>query len=309
MYEKLIFALGQLWCRSVLEHRRGELQQQCKGIDGALAERQKSLREEELSCANIRRRRESLLAHFNSLRAGGESGENVVDRVEETCGEEDDALRQIDRDLEFGLHILNRESARAEQLKYEQQGLEAELRQVEHEIRLRGVASKRLETWVAKLTEQVQLMAVGSGMGTTPLPLRNPRQPTEGRGQVIIVSNCPVCGFNFLCHNISVADCSCTYHHFCLAAWLSDGRRRCAKEFCEMEFSQDWLDSFGANQIHSPPLRQPKLEGQVSRFNRHDGGNVAAAASTNCKFRNKPESYVLLLLVFSQMCQGCDLQA
>ena len=281
-----------------MEYRRQELQQQCKGMDGALAERQKSLREEELSCANIRRRRESLLAHFNSLRAGGESGENDDGRVEETCAEEDEQLRLIDKDLEFGLHILNRESARTEQLKQEQDGLETELRRVEHEIRLRGVASRRLETWVAKLTEQVQMMAVGSGMGTTPLPLRNPKVATEGRGQVIVVSNCPVCGFNFLCHNISVADCSCTYHHFCLAAWLSDGRRRCAKEFCEQEFCQDWLDSFGANQVHSAPLRQPKIEGQVSRFNRHDGGNVAAAASTNCKFRKKPESYRIVLLVF-----------
>lgn len=274
-----------LCCRCVLEQRSKELQQQCKGVDGALAERLKSLREEELSCANMRSRRDSLVAHFNSIRNAGDSGENGEDRIEETCEEEDEELRRIDKDLEFGVHILNRESARTEVLRFEQEGLQTELNKVEHEIRVRGTQSTRLDMWVEKLTEQVQMMAVGSGMGTTPLPIRNPRVPTEGRVLVIRAKNCPVCGFNFKCHNISVADCSCCYHHFCLAAWLSDGKRRCANVNCEMEFCADWLDSFGANQIRIPALRQPKVEGQVSRFNRRDGGNVAAAASTNCKFR------------------------
>lgn len=70
------------------------------------------------------------------------------------------------------------------------------------------------------------MMAVGSGMGTTPLPLKNPRVPVEGRGQVIYISNCPMCGLNFKYHNISVADCLCMYHHFSLPAWLSDEKKK-----------------------------------------------------------------------------------
>ena len=270
-------------CRSLLEHQQKELQQQCKGMDGALAERQKSLHEEELSCANIRRRRESLIAHFTSLRYGEGFEDNEVRTVGETCPEEDEELRVLDRDLEFGVHILNRESARTEQLEKEQDQMQTELRRVEHDIRLRGVASTRAEIWVAKLTEQVQLMAGGSGMGTSPLPIRNPRVSSEGRGGVITITNCPVCGYNFKCHNITVADCGCTYHHFCLAAWLSDGRSRCAGAVCEMEFGSDWLASFGANQIRIPLLRTPKTEGRVGRTTNQDDGVVAAAASTNCK--------------------------
>ena len=282
----LICGGEQLSFRCVLEHQSKELQQQCKGIDGALAERQKSLREEELSCANIRSRRDSLVAHFKENRMDGDSGRCDGAMVAETCAEEEKELRQIDKDLEFGLHILNRESARTEQLRLEQEGLQTELRKVEHEIRLRGVASTRLETWVGKLTEQVQMMAVGSGMGTTPLPIVNPKVPAQGRSQVIYVSNCPVCGLHFKCHNISIADCGCCYHHFCLAAWLSDGRRDCASDICAgVEFQSDWLDSFGANQVRLPPLRQPKLESHRSRLTRNDGGHVSHAASTNCKFQ------------------------
>lgn len=272
-------------CRAVLEHRRKELQQQCKALDGALAERQKSVREEEVSCANIRKRRDSLVQYFMSGREG--EGSEVCDTgiVGETLDVGEEELRIIDKDLEFGLHILSRESARTEQLRVEQLAMKAELAKVEHEIRLRGVASTRAELWVSKLTEQVHMMAVGSGMGTTPLPIRNPRVTAEGRSEVICISNCPVCGFNFKCHNISVADCECCYHHFCLAAWLSDGKRRCAREYCEKEFCADWMDSFGANQIRLPTLRQPKMEGLIGRFSNHDRGNVAAAASTNCESR------------------------
>ena len=270
-------------CRSVLEHRREELQRECKGVEGALAEREKSLREEELSCANMRRRRESVVTHFKSFRTSEELEEVPTGIEGETSAEEEGELRVIDRDLEFGLHILSRESARAEQLRQELRGLESEFSKVEAEIRLRGVASTRSELWVAKLTEQVQMMAVGSGMGTSPLPIKNPRQTGEGRSQKIKIKNCPVCGFNFKCHNISVADCECTYHHFCLAAWLSDGKRRCASPACEQEFCLDWMDSFGANQIRLPQLRQPKMEGLMPRVINLDCRNAAAAASTNCK--------------------------
>ncbi|KAG0620283.1 hypothetical protein M758_4G204100 [Ceratodon purpureus] len=210
-----------------------------------------------------------------------DSGKNEDVVIGETSAVEDEQLRVLDKDLEFGLHILSRESARTEQLKLEQEGIQSDLRKVEREIHLRGVASTRLETWVAKLTEQVQMMAAGSGMGTTPIPLRNPSVRAVGRNQVIYISNCPVCGFNFQCHNISVADCGCCYHHFCLAAWLSDGRRRCASYACGLEFCQDWLNSFGANQVRLPPLRVPKMEGHASRSNRHDAGHVSHAASTN----------------------------
>ena len=273
--------------RIVLEHRSKELQQQCKGIDGALAERQKSLREEELSCANIRSRRDSLVAHFKNMRNDAGSGETDEDGVGETCEEEDRELALLDKDLEFGVHMLNRESARAEELRLEQDGLQSELRRVDNEIRYRGSCSTRLEMWVAKLTAQVQMMAVGSGMGTTPLPITNPRVPAEGGRHVLKISNCPVCGFHFKCHNISVADCGCCYHHFCLAAWLSDGMRRCAGLSCEMDFCLDWLDSFGANQVRLPPLQQPKLEGGSVLHSRRPGGNVAAAASTNCESLRK----------------------
>ena len=271
-------------CRSVLEYQRGDLDQPCKGVEGALAEREKSLREEELSCANIRKRRESLVAHFMEQRQGDNPTDTEVQWVGETSMEEDAELRIIDKDLEFGLHILNRESARIEELRKEQEGLESELRKIKSEIRLRGVAQTRGEQWAAKLTDQVQLMAVGSGMGTTPLPIRNPRQPLQGRMKTIYISNCPVCGYNFKCHNITVADCSCCYHHFCLAAWLSDGKRRCASETCVgFEFGTDWIESFGANQVMIPLLRQPKEEGMGGRFNSLTVGNVAAAASTNCE--------------------------
>ncbi|KAG0616632.1 hypothetical protein M758_5G129900 [Ceratodon purpureus] len=138
------------------------------------------------------------------------------------------------------------------------------------------------ELWVAKLTDQVQLMAEGAGMGTTPLPIRNPKQPEQGRTMVVYLENCPVCGYNFKCLNASIADCGCTYHHFCLAAWLSDGRRQCAYTACEKEFCADWLASFGANQVRIPTLRQPKQEGLVGTFNRVESGKgIDAAASTN----------------------------
>lgn len=260
-----------------------ELAQQCKGIDGALAERKKSLREEQLSCANIRKRRESLVAHFEEIRNSEGMNENEEERHAQIAVEEEKELRILDKDLEFGVHILNREMARTEQLEQEQLGLQTELRQVEHEIHLRGVGQTRSELWVATLTDQVHMMAVGSGMGTTPLPIKNPKVPPGGSRQMIRVSNCPVCGFNYTCHNIVVADCSCTYHHFCLAAWLSDGKRRCAKSDCELEFCADWIDSFGANQVRLPTLRQPKLEGLHTRVNNLEGGNIDAAASTNCK--------------------------
>lgn len=273
---------GQLRCRHVLEHRHKELQQRCKGIDGALEERQKSLREEELSCANMKSRRESLVAHFKSIR-GGVSSEGHDELLSgEDVGDEEKELRIIDKDLEFRLHILNRERARTEQLAQEQEGILADVRRVENEIRARGAASSRLEIWVSRLTEQVQMMAVGSGMGTTPLPLKNPRVAPREAKNFIYISNCPVCGMSFRCHNISVTECDCTYHHFCLAAWLSDGRRRCASQNCEGELSADWLDSFGAIQVRQPALRQPKLEGRISRGSL-GGGDAAAAASTNCK--------------------------
>lgn len=44
----------------------------------------------------------------------------------------------------------------------------------------------------------------------------------------------------------------------------------------------DSLDSCGANQVRLPSLRHPKLEGRISRGSL-GGGNVAAAALTNCK--------------------------
>lgn len=268
----------------MLEYRREELQQRCKGIDGALAERQKSVREEQLSCENIKRRRDSLRAHFEAIRKG--DGSNVTDEVRdaEIDVEEDKEMKILDRDLEFGVHILNRESARAEELQAEQTGLSKELEKVEREIRHRGEACDRSELWVAKLTDQVHMMAVGSGMGTSPLPIKNPRVPPKERAKVVHISNCPVCGFNYLCHNISVADCECTYHHFCLAAWLSDGKRRCAKPICEKEFSADWMDSFGANQVRVPALRLPKVEGIPSRISNDDCGNITTAASTNCEY-------------------------
>ena len=227
------------------------------------------------------------MAHFKNMRNDRGSGENDEVGVGETCEEEDKQLRILDKDLEFGVHMLNRESARAEELRQEQDGLQSELRRVENEIRYRGATSSRLEMWVAKLTTQVHMMAVGSGMGTTPLPITNPRIPAEGRRKVLQIKDCPVCGFHFKCHNISVADCGCCYHHFCLAAWLSDGMRRCASSSCEMEFCLDWLDSFGANQIRLPPPQQPKLEGVSALYHRRPGGNVAAAASTNCEFLGK----------------------
>ena len=267
----------------MLEFKRKELEQQCKGIDGALGERQKSLREEELTCANMRSRRDSLVAHFEAIRKGDGTDEFNGIRDAELCAEEEKELKTIDKDLEFGMHILNRERARMQQLEEEQKGLQAELRRVENEIRYRGVTCMRSDLWVGKLTDQVHMMAVGSGMGTSPLPIHNPRVPDRDRRQVISITNCPVCGFSYKCNNISVADCHCTYHHFCLAAWLSDGKRRCANYTCEMEFSADWLDSFGANQVRLPVLRQPKLEGRSPVFNNSDSPNVTAAASTNCK--------------------------
>lgn len=135
------------------------------------------------------------------------------------------------------------------------------------------------------------MMAVGSGMGTTPLPIKNPRVAPKELGKYIYISNCPVCGYNFKCHNVSLADCSCTYHHFCLAAWLSDGKRRCASGICEREFSADWIDSFGANQVRLPALRQPKREGLLPRFSVQDSENVDAAASTNCKSCHLPSTF------------------
>ena len=111
-------------CRSVLEIRHRELQQQCKGVDRALAERQKSLREEELSCANMRRRHDSLVAHFEEERRNCDDFEDTeIQRIGETSMEEDEELRIIDRDLEFGMHILSRENARTEELLKEQAGL------------------------------------------------------------------------------------------------------------------------------------------------------------------------------------------
>ncbi|KAG0590324.1 hypothetical protein KC19_1G090000 [Ceratodon purpureus] len=195
--------------------------------------------------------------------------------------EDEKELRILDKDLEFGEHILSRESARTEELRKEQQGLEEDLKKIEREITLRGMGAVRAELWLAKLTDQVQLMAEGSGMGTTPLPIRNPRQPEQGRTMVVYLENCPVCGYNFKCLNASIADCGCVYHHFCLAAWLSDGRRQCAYRGCEKEFCSDWMASFGANQVRIPPLRQPKQEGLLGTLNRVESGNVGAAASTN----------------------------
>ncbi|KAG0596067.1 hypothetical protein M758_UG221600 [Ceratodon purpureus] len=209
------------------------------------------------------------------------SEDSEIQRVGETEVEEEKELRILDKDLEFGEHILNRESARTEQLRMEQQGLEEDLKKIEREIMLRGMGAVRAELWVAKLTDQVQLMAEGAGMGTTPLPIRNPRQPEQGRTMVVYLENCPVCGYNFKCLNASIADCGCTYHHFCLAAWLSDGRRQCAYTACEKEFCADWMASFGANQVRIPTLRQPKQEGLLSTFNTVESGNVGAAASTN----------------------------
>ncbi|KAG0604203.1 hypothetical protein M758_10G152600 [Ceratodon purpureus] len=98
---------------------------------------------------------------------------------------------------------------------------------------------------------------------------------------VVYLENCPVCGYNFKCLNASIADCGCVYHHFCLAAWLSDGRRQCAYRGCEKEFCADWMASFGANQVRIPALRQPKQEGLVGTLNRVESGNAGAAASTN----------------------------
>ena len=160
-----------LFCRSVLEYRRKELEQQCKGVEGALAERERSLREEELSCENVRRRRQSLVAHYQSIRKGDGTDEFDAVRDAEIAEEEGKELRIIDKDLEFGTHILNRETARTEQLRQELSGLQTELKKVEHEINLRGIGCTRTELFVGKLTDQVHMMAIGSGMGTTPLPI------------------------------------------------------------------------------------------------------------------------------------------
>ena len=83
----------------------------------------------------------------------------------------------IDKDFEFGVYILNKESARTHELQQEQLGLQTELGKVENEIQLRSMACRRSELWVAKLTNQVRMMDVGSEMGTTPLSIQNPRVP------------------------------------------------------------------------------------------------------------------------------------
>lgn len=85
------------------------------------------------------------MAHFKSIREGVNSEENEGLVSGEAPVEEEKELRLIDKDLKFKVHILNRESARTEQLQHEQEGLESELRKVETKIRLRGVALARLE--------------------------------------------------------------------------------------------------------------------------------------------------------------------
>jgi hypothetical protein len=97
------------------------------------------------------------------------------------------------------------------------------------------------KVWINVLVHQIQLMTHGSGVFTSPLPIENLFGPFEKDSQLVLVTNCPICGFYYACKNIVVALCGCTYHLFCMAIHLESKATICVGATCEKLLSTYWL--------------------------------------------------------------------
>jgi hypothetical protein len=114
------------------------------------------------------------------------------------------------------------------------------------------------KVWIDGLVHQIQLMTHGSGVFTFPLPIENLLELLEGDSQLVFVTNCPISGFYYVCKNIVVALCGCTYHLFCMAIHLESKAIICVNATCGKPLSTNWLSTTRFHQLYMV-LKQPKL--------------------------------------------------
>ncbi len=74
--------------------------------------------------------------------------------------------------------------------------------------------------WVEGLVKQINLMSNGVGVTPIPLPLKNPKSMFVKSHSAIIVKACPICSSFYVCNNVLVLACGCTYHQFCAGLHL-----------------------------------------------------------------------------------------
>jgi hypothetical protein len=70
------------------------------------------------------------------------------------------------------------------------------------------------------LAKQINLMSNGANVITTPLPMKNLKSMSTVSLSVIIVKACPICSSFYVCNNILMLSCGCTYHQFCVGLHL-----------------------------------------------------------------------------------------
>jgi hypothetical protein len=99
------------------------------------------------------------------------------------------------------------------------------------------------KVWINVLVHKIQLMTHGNGVFTSPLPIENPLEPLEGDSQLVLVTNCPICGFYYACKNIVDSLCGCTYHLFCMVIHLESKTTICVGATCGKLLSTYWLST------------------------------------------------------------------
>jgi hypothetical protein len=103
--------------------------------------------------------------------------------------------------------------------------------------------------WIDGLVHQIQLMTYGNGMITTPLPIENPPTTHVGNPQLVLVTNCLICGFYYACKNIVVASCGYIYYLFCMAIYMENKAIVCASATCGKPLDTNWLTTMRFQQV------------------------------------------------------------
>jgi hypothetical protein len=77
---------------------------------------------------------------------------------------------------------------------------------------------------------------------------------------VYFANPCLICGLFFTCNILVLTLCGCTHHPFCLSVHVGGkDSRKCPSQTCGENFSKEWFNSWGVEQI-SLQLKRPKIE-------------------------------------------------
>jgi hypothetical protein len=128
------------------------------------------------------------------------------------------------------------------------------------------------KVWIDGLVHQIQFITHGSGVFTFPLPIENLLELLEGDSQFVFVTNYPINEFDYVCKNIVVALCGCTYQLFCMAIHLESKAFICVGATCGKPLSTNWLSTTRFHQLYMV-LKQPKLETfgpNLTKYAKHD---------------------------------------